>query len=137
MSRAPLLPLVLVLAGGCARGAAPDAQLAQLKRDLVRAYVERDAAELGRIYCDDFVVTDAKGVRRTKADELAHVGEARLSAGRYEPIAIRVFGDVAVLYGHGELEGQGDDGPFRASYDSFNVFVKREGRWCYAAAYTP
>jgi hypothetical protein len=132
MSRSALVLLLMTTA--CApRPAAVDAHLAQLKRELVRGYVERDAAALERIYCDDFTATDAKGATRTKADELAHLGEARLDAGRYEPIAIRTFGDVAVLYGHGELTGPG----LQASYDSFNVFVRRGGRWCYAAAYTP
>jgi ketosteroid isomerase-like protein len=136
------LTAMLVL-GACAhRGAGPpvENELAQLKRDLVQAYIDRDAAALRRIYCDDFTVASADGSKRTKADELAGLATddgSRLERGSYEPIVFRAFGDVVVMYGHGELHGRGADGPYQHSYDSFNVFARRDGRWCYAAAFTP
>jgi ketosteroid isomerase-like protein len=113
--------------------------VAELKRDLVQAYLRADTAELARIYSDDFTVTDAAGNTRTKAEEIANLQAtgSTLTAGTYEPISIRVFDDVAVMSGHGDLRGKGASGEYHHSYYSFNVFVRRGGRWQYAAAFTP
>jgi len=110
-----------------------------MKHDLVQAYIHRNADELDRIYAEDFTVTDAQGATRTKADEIASLkaGTSTLTAGRYEVVKVRVFGNVAVMSGHGHLEGTDASGPFQTSYYSFNVFVRRDGRWKYAAAFTP
>jgi ketosteroid isomerase-like protein len=146
--RRSLLAVALAGCAGAGAGSAPvaagsasvETDLARMKRELVNAYIERDAAALRRIYCDDFTVTSAGGKRRTKADELAGLaddGGGTLTSGTYEPIAFRSFGDVVVMHGHGELKGHGPKGPYEHVYDSFNVFVRRDGRWCYAAAFTP
>lgn len=129
-------------AAGVAHAPGPQAEnvestLARLKSDLVQAYVNKSAAELGRIYADDFTVTDAEGNTRTKADELANVQSYTLTSGEYRLVRFRVFGDVAVASGHGDLRGTSESGPYRRQYYSFNVFVKRDGRWQYAAAFTP
>jgi len=110
-----------------------------LKHNLVQAYIWRDVLELERIYVDDFTVTDAQGETRTKADEIASLkgGATTLTTGHYDAVKVRVFGDVAVMSGHGELEGIGQTGHFHTRYYSFNVFVKRDGHWQYAAAFTP
>jgi ketosteroid isomerase-like protein len=111
----------------------------QLKKDLVRAYIAADTEELDRIYADDFTVTDATGKTRTKAEEIADLRAegSTLTAGTYEPVSIRVFDDVAVMSGHGDLRGSGENGEYHHRYYSFNVFVHRDGRWQYAAAFTP
>jgi ketosteroid isomerase-like protein len=143
MRTSPVLVAAAAALAGCARHAAMaplESDLARMKRELVQAYIDRDAAALRRIYCDDFTATSADGQRRTKADELAAVAEddgGRLERGSYEPIAFRSFGDVVVMYGHGELHGQGREGPYQHVYDSFNVFARRGPGWCYAAAFTP
>jgi ketosteroid isomerase-like protein len=140
LRRALLAAALAGCAGAGAGSPSVETDLARLKRELVNAYVQRDAAALRRIYCDDFTVTSAGGERRTKADELAGLaddGGGTLASGTYEPIAFRSFGDVVVMYGHGELKGHGPKGPYEHVYDSFNVFVRRDGGWCYAAAFTP
>jgi len=137
---------VCLLAAGYATGMNRAAQapagnveplLARLKSDLVLAYINKSAAELERIYADDFTVTDAEGNTRTKADELANLQSATLTSGEYKLVKVRVFGDVAVASGHADLRGTSESGPYRRQYYSFNVFVKRDGRWQYAAAFTP
>lgn len=86
-----------------------------------------------------FTVTDAQGATRTKADEIASlkVGTSTLTAGPHELVKVHVFGNVAVMSGHTYLEGTDASGRFQASYYSFNVFVRRDGGWKYAAAFTP
>lgn len=112
----------------------------EVKDAVVQAYIDLDAAALDELYTDDFTVTDAAGATRTKADELAYVRsspEARVRAGSYKIIKVRVFGDIAVATGQATLTGEGKDGPFEHTYYSFNVFRREQGRWRYAAAFTP
>ena len=112
-----------------------------VKSRVVRAYVERDAAALERIYGDDYTAIEADGTVRTKADELASIrkaGRERLVDGRYDLTAVRRFGNVVVAKGRGRLTYKGADGAARESaYDSLNVFEYRDGRWVYVAAFLP
>lgn len=41
------------------------------------------------------------------------------------------------MFAAGVLTWQTAGGPSESSYYSFNVFVKRDGRWQYVAAFTP
>jgi ketosteroid isomerase-like protein len=132
---------ILFLAAACSAAAAEsdaDAVL-RLKRELVQAYVKSDVAALDRIYSDDYVVTDAKGVTRTKASELERVrkGGSTMLTGEYDAISTRILGDVAILYGRGHMTGRGPDGPWENRYESTNVFERRNGRWYYVAAFVP
>jgi hypothetical protein len=98
----------------------------RLKHELVQAYLKQDVEALERR-------------TRTKADEIESVraGETTLTSGRYDVVKVRVFGDVAVMSGHGTLAWEGPDGLVQSQYYSFNVFAKRDGEWKYVAAFTP
>ena len=117
--------------------------LTDLKAQVVKAFVDKDKAALDRIYADDYVATDSKGEMRTKRDEIARVeggggGGDTLVAGRYDVVSVRVYGDVAVMSGHGHLTWRRSDGTARNSdYYSFNVFERRGSQWKYVAAFLP
>ena len=115
--------------------------VASVKSQVVRAYMDRDAAALERLYGDDFTAIEADGSTRTKVDELASVrkgGEDRLVDGRYDLVAVRRFGDLAVASGRGDLTFRAADGSRRnVRYNSVNVFAYRDGRWVYVAAFLP
>ena len=133
--------LVAGVVSGSAHAAEPDVKtaLARLKEDVVQAYVRCDARELDRIYTDDFTVSDAQGKVRRKADELdeARAGRCGLASGKYEPVAVRQFGDLAVMSGHTTLVLRDEKGERQVRYYSVNVFRREDGRWRYAAAFTP
>jgi ketosteroid isomerase-like protein len=115
--------------------------LTDLKAQVVKAFVDKDKAALDRIYADDYVATDSKGAMRTKRDEIARVdggGGDTLVSGRYDVVSVRVYGDVAVMSGHGHLTWRRADGTSRNSdYYSFNVFERRGSQWKYVAAFLP
>jgi hypothetical protein len=87
----------------------------RLKHELVQAYLKQDVEALERV----------------------RAGETTLTSGRYDVVKVRVFGDVAVMSGHGTLAWEGPDGLVQSQYYSFNVFAKRDGEWKYVAAFTP
>ena len=115
--------------------------IAALKTAVVHAYVQRDAAALDRLYGDDYMSIDSQGMRRTKQDELRRVRDAggdTLVSGRYDIVATRRWGNIAVASGKGSLTWRSSAGTERNSqYYSFNVFEYRDGRWVYVGAFLP
>ena len=110
-----------------------------VKQGIVAGHKAKDRAALDRLYASDYTATDAKGTVRTKADLLAGLPtDAEMTDGRYEILAVRRWGNIAVATGHGHLVYRNPDGSTRTSdYYSFNVFEHRDGRWSYAAAFLP
>lgn len=118
---------------------ATKAAVAAVKQGIVAGHRNRDRAALDRLYADDYTAIDAKGAIRTKQDLLrALPTDAEIVEGRYDLIAVRRWGNLAVATGRGNLLYRNADGSTRASnYYSFNVFEQRDGRWVYAAAFLP
>ena len=110
-----------------------------VKRGIVAGHKARDRAALDRLYADDYTAIDSKGAIRTKQDLLAALPtDAEIVEGRYDLIAVRRWGNMAVATGRGNLVYRNTDGSTRVSnYYSFNVFEQRDGRWIYAAAFLP
>ncbi|MEO1235006.1 MAG: nuclear transport factor 2 family protein [Myxococcota bacterium] len=142
--------MVVLLFSACARGTATRspsrdpskirASISKVKEGIVRAYVDLDARALEELYTEDFTVSDGDGKQRTKADELAWVRGAESSSlveGRYEITDLRIYGDLVVASGQAHMVRKTPEGPEPYSYRSFNVFRFEEGRWRYAAAFTP
>jgi ketosteroid isomerase-like protein len=110
-----------------------------VKQAILAGHKARDRAALDRLYADDYTAIDAKGEVTTKAQLLAGVATGpEIVEGRYELIAIRRWGNIAVANGHGHIVYRNPDGSTRVSdYDSVNVFERRDGRWLYTAAFLP
>ena len=147
---APCLVLLLVAAAGGSASAAPDPSPLQadeetrkavtaIKQGILAGHKARDRASLDRLYADDYTAIDAKGEVTTKAQLLAGLATGpEIVEGRYELVAVRRWGDVAVANGHGHIVYRNPDGSTRVSdYDSVNVFALRGGRWYYVAAFLP
>jgi ketosteroid isomerase-like protein len=119
--------------------AATKAAISEVKRGIVAGHKARDRAALDRLYADDYTAIDSKGAIRSKQDLLnALPTDAEIAEGRYDLIAARRWGNVAVATGRGHLVYRNADGSTRVSdYYSFNVFESRNGRWVYSAAFLP
>lgn len=110
-----------------------------IKQAIVAAHKARDGAALKRLYADDYTAIDSKGNVRSKGDLLASLPtDSEIVEGRYEILAVRRWGSIAVATGRGHFVFRKPDGSTRtADYDSFNVFERRDGEWRYAAAFLP
>jgi ketosteroid isomerase-like protein len=110
-----------------------------VKQGILAGHKARDRAALQRLYSDDYTAIDAKGEVTRKSELLAGLATGpEIVEGRYEIIAVRRWGDVAVANGHGHIVYRDPDGSTRVSdYDSVNVFERRGGRWYYTAAFLP
>jgi len=114
-------------------------EVTAVKLAIVAGHKARDRAALERLYADDYTAINSKGETRTKSDLLnALPADPEIAEGRYEIVAARRWGSVAVATGHGHLVYRNPDGTTRVSdYYSFNVFERRHGRWYYVAAFLP
>ena len=72
--------------------------LTELKHMLGPAYVERKPEVLERVYAEDYVVIDANGNRRTKADDLAMLAanDRQYTFSKYDVTEVRV-GELPVI----------------------------------------
>jgi ketosteroid isomerase-like protein len=119
--------------------AATKAAVSEVKRGIVAGHKARDRSALDKLYADDYTAIDSKGAIRSKQDLLnALPTDAEIADGRYDLIAVRRWGNIAVATGRGHLVYRNTDGSTRVSdYYSFNVFENRNGRWVYSAAFLP
>lgn len=113
--------------------------LMAVKAGIVAGHQAKDRAALDRLYADDYTAIDSKGAIRSKQNLLdALPTDATMVEGRYDLVAARRWGHVAVATGRGRMVYRNPDGSTRLSeYYSFNVFEQRDGRWMYSAAFLP
>lgn len=107
-------------------------EILKLFEDGDRALISADAAELSRIFADDYVQCDECGQSYGKRDVIEN-----LTAGRTRYISmvsiarrIRILrDDVAIVNGSEDDEVERDGKRFPVRYVYLDVVVKREGRW--------
>jgi ketosteroid isomerase-like protein len=127
-----LAALMAAMAGGTA-GAAPSvsSEMAAIERRLVAAIAERDLATYDALVADDYVVIEAAGTVRTKAEIMASYrsGQRGYRDLRIEEIGSRDFGDTAIVFartfGRRVLDGKEEIN--RVRY--VRVYARRAGRW--------
>jgi ketosteroid isomerase-like protein len=105
-------------------------QLVALMREIDRAHQMSDAATFDRIWADDYVLTDYRGVVKERAQALAEwkAGEHRYSSYASDDIRVRAYGDAAVVTARvtrASLSDPQNIGQFRHT----RVFVRQHGRW--------
>jgi uncharacterized protein (TIGR02246 family) len=107
-------------------------QITKLFEDGDRALVAADAAELSRIFADDYVQYDESGKSSTKQDVIDSLTSgairyvAMISIGR----RIRLLNEnVAIVQGAESDEVEQNGRRFPVRYVYMDVVVKRDGRW--------
>jgi homoserine O-acetyltransferase/O-succinyltransferase len=113
-------------------GDAPDAaEVVALEQRLVSAIGARDLAAYDGLVADDYVVIEAGGTVRTKADVMAsyRTGERGYRDLRIDEVKGRVFGDTAVVHARtlGRRILDGKEELNRVRY--VRVWARRDGRW--------
>jgi hypothetical protein len=96
-----------------------------------QALIRADTAALSRMVAPEFTEVSRLGTLRTRADNIRDIasGDLRLTSVRYDSLAVRIYGDVAVLQGIADNTGTFRGFPFRGKIRYTRVFVRRAGRW--------
>lgn len=131
--------LLWALLGGTAALRAQAAPGVTTPEDSVRAaesarreaLLRADTVALSRLVGTDFFEISRLGQLRTRADNIRDIasGELRLLTVRYDSLAVRIYGDVAVLRGIADNTGTYRGFPFSGRIRYTRVFVRRDGRW--------
>jgi hypothetical protein len=102
-----------------------------LESQRAQALLTADTVALSQLVADDFVEISRFGTLRTKADNMREIasGMLTLTAVRYDSLAVRIYGDVAVLQGIADNAGTFRGFPFTGKIRYTRVFVRRDGHW--------
>ncbi|HET6175286.1 MAG TPA: nuclear transport factor 2 family protein [Candidatus Sulfotelmatobacter sp.] len=112
-------------------------QILDLFEDGDRALIAADAAELSRIFADDYVQYDESGKALTKHDVITNLtsGKIRFVSMRSTGRRIRVLrDDVATVHGSEEDEVEQAGQRLVVRYIYLDVVMKRDARWQIAAS---
>ena len=95
------------------------------------ALVRADTTVLSRLYADDLVTTNYRGVRFRKEALLRAIGAGAL---RFDTLLVRhrtaeFHGDTAIVTGSMHQVARGPEGAHPLEVDYFRTYVRRAGSW--------
>jgi len=95
------------------------------------AYSRLDGAALDRIIANDWVCIDGAGLVITKNELLTRVASSAsfLDPYKFDEIALRVFGEAAIVTGRLSGQMRDRDGTHDVNQRYMRVYVKRNERW--------
>jgi len=123
------------------RNTLAEREVRELEAQLNRAVVEGDRAFFERTLAADFTHTSHSGKFKTRAEWM---GENKFASPKAKPVpgrtsyvtfdvddlAVRTYGDTAVVTGRSAPKGQNAKGePIRGQYRFLRVWVKQQGHW--------
>jgi ketosteroid isomerase-like protein len=131
---------VSVLAADGPPVAQAEREIRELEAQFARAVVEGDRAFYERVLAEDFTHTSHSGVFKTRAEFMAESkfggkGDPQGVRTRYDAfdvddLAIRIYGDTAVVTGRTSPKGWTATGqPISGRYRYLRVWARRQGRW--------
>ncbi len=114
-----------------ARGSSPEDSIRAVEAARGQALLHADTAALSRLVADEFVEISRLGQLRSKADNIRDIasGDLKLLSVKYDSLAVRIYGDVAVLRGIADNSGTFRGFPFSGKIRYLRIFVRRDGRW--------
>jgi ketosteroid isomerase-like protein len=135
-----VLPAAVVVAmSSCGTGPATSSSTAsnveqavtQLENERVPALLRGDTAFIEQVYAEDYVVTGANGVVRTRAQVIADMksGAQTFESMKNDGVRVRAYGDTAIVTGRTTQKGQYKGQPSLSPTQFTRVYVKRDGRW--------
>lgn len=135
--RALLAVILLVLTGGGAYAQASNAEADVRATDAQRfaAMVARDRPALERLLADDLSYTHSTGQVESKAQFLESIASGTLLYRAIEPeeVAVRVYGETAVVTGRAALRVENRGQAMALPVRFTSVYVRKDGRWKLAA----
>ena len=120
-----------IAAQAATSGSAAEDSVRAVEQARAQALLKADTVALSHMVADEFVEISRLGQVRTRADNIRDIasGDLRLTSVRYDSLAVRIYGDVAVLRGIADNTGTFRGFPFSGKIRYTRVFVRRDGRW--------
>jgi len=120
-----------IAAQGTASTVTPEDSVQAVELSRAQTLLRADTTALSRLVADEFIEISRLGQLRTKADNLRDIasGDLRLQSVKYDSLAVRIYGEVAVLRGIADNAGSFRGFPFTGRIRYLRVFIRRDGRW--------
>jgi len=129
----PFLALGQMKDKKASQDSAAEQELKKSLREWDEAYLRRDTEALSRILADDFIFTRASGAVIDKTRYIMGCVKApdiALEApSRSDDVAMRVYGETAVVTSRATQRGQSFNRDPAVQYRYTDVWVKQQGRW--------
>ena len=105
--------------------------LMEMERDAAAAIVRKDGAALDSLFADDYSGTSADGQPFTRSQFMAWIRSPSVQFESFDlsDLAIRAYGDTAVVTGLLTVEGRAAGRYVRGLERFTDVWIRREGRW--------
>jgi ketosteroid isomerase-like protein len=139
MTRCVLLSAA-ILAASLWPAAAPaaDEEIQTLEKEWSQAVIAGNVAKVDALLGKDLIYGHASGIVENKDQYMTKLrgGAQRYEAIEYHDMAVKTYGDTAVVHGHVRMAGKTKGVPFNNEVMMLHVWVKRDGRWQLAAHQT-
>jgi ketosteroid isomerase-like protein len=106
-------------------------EVLELERHTKDAMIHNDAAFTDRSLADDYVAIGPLGNVVTKADVVSsrRTSQLHYAAVDFSEVAVRVYGDAAIVTARAEVKGTDLGQDFSGPYRFTRVWVKHNGEW--------
>jgi ketosteroid isomerase-like protein len=103
----------------------------KLAQEFADAVLENDVKAIENMTADDWVVIDADGVFKDKAQFISGIKSRTLTRSKMasKEIRVRIYDDVAVITALSTSEGKYMGKPFTSNERATDVVVRKDGRW--------
>ena len=123
----------VLLAGQISRAdeAADKEQLRELEKRSAASLVSGDFQMLGSIFAEEWTLVsdDGQVLSRQQVFGQLRNGDLKFTSYALGDVDIRIFGDTAVIIGHGNPHGQYRDQRFETNELFTDTFIRRGGQW--------
>jgi ketosteroid isomerase-like protein len=105
-------------------------EIRKLMAEIDEAHRRSDVAAFDRIWADDYVLTDWRGVVKNRAEALAEwrAGKHQYESYQSDDIRVRIYGDTAIVTAR-VTRKSGSDAENIGRFRHTRVFVRQNGRW--------
>lgn len=96
-----------------------------------QALLRADTTSLSRLVAEEFIEISRLGQIRSRAANMSDIatGQLKLTSVQYDSLAVRIYGDVAILTAIADNTGVFRGFSFAGRIRYMRVFVRRDGRW--------
>lgn len=128
---AVLLSLSMIGRVACADEATDKAQLREIETRTAAALVNANFQALGSVFAEEWTLIGSEGQILTRQQIFEHLrsGELKFSAYELGEMDIRIFGDTAVIVGHGNSHGEFKGEKFEQDEVYSDTFIRVGEKW--------
>ena len=110
--------------------------LTKLNTEWINSYPTKDKITLQRIFADDFVLINHKGIKMTKKDIIDNLDKQEIQSASVDSIDVKLLTDeVGIVTAYTTFILKTDDKMMTGKNCYQDVYVKRKGKWMAVTAH--